>query len=246
MWMLIRYGGLLVLIGAHLLARFHGADAAAPEQTMTVDVTGQSAPFAKTSIPVPNFPLQFSATLEITAHLLPEDSSYPPHKRRMEIVYDYEKRRARADLEKGYEAAKFYIRRYDKKQEYMVRLPPINDCKRSYLGETMPKPDLSEAVYQGVEIIEGQQCHYFLHSEYNVLCHIYLRAEDHAPIRLRQESVAQNGTATQLLTYEYSDVYIGPVDDSWFELPSPFEHTTCTRHIGGFPYLHIFHYFVKF
>lgn len=231
---------IVVLLGTFMS---YGGFSVALEQEITVE----SSSFVKSS-PVPRFPLQFSGTLEITAHLLPEDSPYPPHKRRMGIVYDYFNKRARADLEKGYEAAKFYIRRYDEghKQEYMVRLPPINDCKRSYLGEVMPYPDLSEAIYQSSEVIDGTVCDYYLHTEYNVRCHIYLRQSDQAPIRLQQESIAKNGTVTPLLTYDYSDVYVGPVDSSWFELPEPFEHATCTRHIGGFPYLHIFHYFVKF
>jgi hypothetical protein len=31
-----------------------------------------------------------------------------------------------------------------------------------------------------------------------------------------------------------------------FELPAPWEHAACERQVGGFPYLHVFHYFVRF
>lgn len=201
---------------------------------------------ASSSLPVAIFPLQFSAMLEVTSHLILDDSTYPPSKRSMTIFYDFIRGRARADLEKGYEAAKFYIRRYDRKHEYMVRLPPIDDCKRSYLGEPMPEPDLSEAIFQRSEHIDGTLCNYFLHVEHNVRCHIYLRASDNAPVQLRQESIMANGTIVPLLTYEYSDVFLGPQSDTWFELPAPHSHDSCVRHLGGFPYLHIFHYFVKF
>ncbi len=196
--------------------------------------------------PKATFPLQFSGNLEITAHLIGEDSMYPPHKRRMTLYYDYVNRKARAEVEAGYEAAKYYIRRYDSENEYMVRLPPIDDCKRSFLGEEMPYPDLSEAHFVKEVVIDGMRCNYFLHLEYDIRVHIYMAVDDNAPVRLIQESVEENGTSIPLLTYDYSDVIIGEPEAEWFELPEPYEHKTCTRHIGGFPYLHIFHYFVKF
>ena len=40
-------------------------------------------------------------------------------------------KKARVDIEKGYEAAKTYIRRYDEANEYRIRPDPIDDCKRS-------------------------------------------------------------------------------------------------------------------
>lgn len=198
------------------------------------------------NVPEAWFPLQFSGTLEITAHLLPEDNEYPPKKRRMSIIYDYVNKRARADIDAGYEAAKFYIRRYDTKKEYMVRLPPIDDCKRSYLGETMPFPEIPEAaVFQGVKSMNGVDCNYFVFTEFDVKVHIYLSLEG-APVMLFQEREdANTGQSIPLLTYEFTDVVLAQPDESWFELPSPFSHQACTRHIGGWPYLHIFHYFVR-
>ena len=83
---------------------------------------------------LPIFPLQLSAKIEITAHLIDPDNEYPPRIRKLKIYYDYINKVARADIEEGYEAEKTYIRRYDQKNEYMIRYPPINDCKRSYLG----------------------------------------------------------------------------------------------------------------
>eukprot|EP01035_Chromulina_nebulosa_P019514 gene19514-25410_t len=137
----------------------------------------------------------------------------------MSVYYDYINKRARADLEAGYEAAKIYIRRYDNKNEYMVRLPPINDCKRAYLGDVMPFPDIPDA--------------------------FYVATDDNSPVRLIQESIEDN-VSVPMLTYDYSDVILGTPDLSWFDIPQPYEHKTCINHSGGFPYLHIFHYFVKF
>ena len=94
------------------------------------------------------------------------------------MYYDYKEKRARADIEEGYEAAKYYIRRYDNKNEYMIRLPPIDDCKRSYLGEVMPYPDMSEAVYKGIKIVNLRECNYYIVENFNTRVHIYMDYED--------------------------------------------------------------------
>lgn len=200
---------------------------------------------AESSDPVPKFPLQFRATITITAHLIDAAEEYPPRTRRMTVYYDYNNKRARAEIESGYEAAKVYVRRYDEKNEYMVRLPPINDCKRSYLGEVMPFPDIPDTEFIGVEAINGVLSNHFIYKDYDTIVHVYLAEKDHAPVRLIQESIV-DGVSIPLLTYDYSDVKLGEPDAQLFNLPVPHTHKSCVRHVGGFPYQHIFHYFVKF
>lgn len=195
--------------------------------------------------PIARFPLQFSANVEIISHLINETSEFPPRNRHLTVYYDYLTKRARADIEGGYEAAKYYIRRYDNKSEYMVRLPPIDDCKRSYLGESMPFPDLSGLEYSGKTTIDSKLCNYFILDHPISRVHVYMNADDGSPVRLIEENIL-NGISTPLLTYEYSDIVIGPPSSEWFELPSQFDRSSCVRHVGGFPYLHIFHYFVRF
>ena len=49
-----------------------------------------------------------------------------------------------------------------------------------------------------------------------------------------------------MLTYDYHDVVLGAPDKSHFELASLDKQVEdCDLHTGGFPYLHLFHYFVK-
>jgi hypothetical protein len=201
-----------------------------------------------------SFPLQFSARITITSHLIEANNgdvdAYPPKTRSMVVYYDYPNRLARADLEAGYEAAKVYIRRYDDaKAEYMIRLPPINDCKRAYLGEAMPYPVIHDLVHIGQQAVGGISCEYYLHEDYETRIHIYMSSYDGSPVRLVQESIDDSGRSFPLLTYDYSEVMLGPPDASWFELPEPYSKqpsSSCARHAAGFPYLHIFHYFVKF
>jgi hypothetical protein len=204
--------------------------------------------FAQISLNDPEltFPLQFSANIQITAHLIDDNLDFPPRYKRMTVFYDYINKKARADIESGFEAAKYYIRRYDIENEYMIRLPPISDCKRSYLGEDMLFPEVPDYVYAGESVVNNVKCNYFLHEELTSRIHMYMSIEDGAPVQLVQESL-EGDSITTLLTYDYSDVTLGAPDESWFELPEEHSHdTTCVRHVAGFPYLHIFHYFVRF
>jgi hypothetical protein len=162
----------------------------------------------------------------------------------MKIYYDYIGKRARADLDDAYEAAKVYLRWYDRNIEYMVRLPPINDCKQSYLGELMPYPDISDSVFIDEETIEGVVCNHFVHDDFETRVHMYLTVEGNKPVRLIQESVVEE-QSIEILTYNYLNVSLG-IPDEVFELPEPYTRSICTKHTGGFPYLHIFHYFVRF
>lgn len=195
--------------------------------------------------PAAVFPLQLSADIAITAHLIPEEQAYPPRVRYMHIDYDYINKLARADIMEGYEAEKTYIRRYDTENEYMIRMPPIDDCKRSYLGEKMPYPDVSESVFLKEERINGVLSNHFVFEDYETLVHIYLSKESNAPLRLEQGSLV-DGVYTPLLSYEYSNVQLISPSKSLFDILPPYTHQTCERMIGGFPYLHVFHYFVRF
>lgn len=197
------------------------------------------------SNPILQFPLQFFANVVVTSHQIEETSEFPPRYKRMTVYYDYIEKRARADIEAGYEAAKMYFRRYDEEIEYMVRLPPIDDCKRAYLGETMPAPDINDFVYAGEAMVNDVKCNYFLHEDFDSRVHIYMDADTGAPVQLTHENT-ENGVSTPLLTYDYSEVQLGPIDKQWFELPESVSHASCKRTNAGFPYLHIFHYFVKF
>lgn len=192
------------------------------------------------------FPVQFSANITITAHQVPTESIYPPRIRTIAVYYDYFAKKVRADLSSGYEAEKTYIRRYDIKKEYMIRNPPISDCKRSYLGELFPYPLITESKYIHNNIdINGTLCNYYLIEEIGQRIHIYMSMSNNAPVRLIEESY-DGYESKEMLTYDYNNVILGPQEDSVFELPQMYTHDECVSHAGGFPYLHIFHHYVRF
>ena len=218
---------------------------------------------ADESTPVARFPLQMTFNLTLTAHQVPEDIEYPPRVRSMGIFYDYIGKRGRADISEGYEAAKVHLRRYCDKKEYMVRLPPIDDCKRSNLLEIMPYPLIPDAEFikqvecpspVGKSIQNMGVCNYFLFKDYRTKVHMYFQANTGAPVQLIQETEEQEkGLDIPMLTYDYTDVVLGVPPDLAFDLAEhhsengePYSHDKCDLHVGGFPYLHIFHYFARF
>ena len=202
---------------------------------------------------VAKFPLQCSFNVTITAHQVNSESedSFPPRLRTIGVYYDYVNKRGRADIQEGYEAAKVHLRRYDEGEdmEYMVRLPPIDDCKRSNLLEVMPYPLLPDTKFVkqlACPKQSGQQCDYFLFTDYETKVHIYMDSSSGAPVQLVHE-VEVDEQDVPMLTYDYEDVLLGAPEPSFFELASLDRQVeNCDLHAGGFPYLHVFHYFVKF
>jgi hypothetical protein len=65
----------------------------------------------------------------------------------------------------------------------MIRLHPINDCKRSYLGEIMPFPEIPDAEFVREEAVDGVICNYFLHEDFETRIHMYFQKIDGAPVR---------------------------------------------------------------
>lgn len=90
-----------------------------------------------------------------------------------------------------------------------------------------------------------------------------------APVRLEESWLDESGVETKLMTYEFVDVdtssivssrlgrhlppcapltllaHTLPQPESTFQLPEPWTHDTCTRNQAGFPYLHLFHHYLR-
>ena len=190
-------------------------------------------------------PTQFSATVTTTAHLVDTSKDYPPARKVMRVLYDKEKLVAAATIVEGHDEGKTFLRRYDEKREYMVRGGPFPTCQRAYLGEDMPPPELpGTAERLGIEHIGGVACtHWVIEGLYSTV-HVYLTV-DGVPRRVVDE-YEEDGSRTPVMTTDFTDVRLGPQDMSAFALPAPYAHETCHRQIGGFPYIHAFHYFIRF
>lgn len=195
----------------------------------------------------PTFPQQFTVTVEITAHLVDRTKEYPPWLKVIDVQYDYLNKRAYAAVLQGYDEGKVFIRRYDNKTEFMIRSGPYPECQRAYLGEVMPLPTLPSSItFQGLEILEGESCEHWMEDLGSNRHHFYFSAKTRLPLRVTDEQVF-DGESVPLMTYEFKALKVGPLRDSRaFDLPEPYHFRACQRNIGGFPYLHIFHHYLRF
>jgi hypothetical protein len=208
------------------------------------------------STDIPKFPLEFQFNVTITAHQVPAETDYPPRWRSYYVYYDYLHNRARIDVDAGFEAAKVYIRRYDLDHEFMVRHLPIDDCKRSHMGDVMPYPHLPSLTYIDSVDLDGVACkHYVYDEEYMTRIHMYFDQQG-LPVQLIQESMdSETQQHIPMLTYDYSDVKVGTISTEIFGIDnmqrgevdkgSFWSKEQCDLHAGGFPFIHLWHHFVK-
>lgn len=224
---------------------------------------------------LPSFPRRFTATVEVTAHLVDRSKDYPPWLRIIHVVYDFEAKKARAEVAEGYDEGKTFLRRYDNRSEYMVRGGEYPECQRAYLGETMPPASLpsSFAFVSDNDVIDGARCEHWVDDLGTNRVHVWAcpaadsehkggesgEAND-APLvsgalwprRVLDEHVEASGVSTPLMTYDWTALRVGDAASTTlgapetFSVPPPYGWRECNRNIGGFPYLHVFHHYVRF
>jgi hypothetical protein len=122
-----------ISIVAHLVDRVRGRGGRSPRITAPCAgcrraTCSRAAPCAHPA-PTPH-PVRSPSPLS-TAQTKP----YPPWRRRIEVWYDLPARKARAYVHEGFEANKTFLRRYDTKQEYLIRDDEFAECRRAYLSE---------------------------------------------------------------------------------------------------------------
>ena len=198
---------------------------------------------------------RWSATVRTTAHLIPKDSTYPARVGEIRVTYDYLSRRVSAVGQLGYEANRTYVRLYDRKQEYLVWRGEYPSCERSHLGEPMPMPALPAQLADTghVDEIDGVPHERWLDAtQLPERVIVWLHAGTHLPRRLTT-TWEEGGAEKPLMTYDLLDLVAGPEDADVppafaeaLELPTEHTHDTCKRHVGGWPYLHVFHHYVRF
>ena len=196
--------------------------------------------------PLPFIPKQFTAELVYTAHLVDRSKEYPPAERHINFAYDALRGLAYAKVLKGYLAGRTYIRRYDMKREYMLGEGKYPECRRTSIGEHLPEVIFPrDIVYIGIKRIGNEDFNHWVHESQDSRVQIFHHAASGAPFRVTEESIFE-GKVSPLTTYELRNIQLGKPNDSFFELPSMYSEATCDRHVGGFPYIHLFYHYLKF
>ena len=221
----------------------------------------------------PTFPAQFSATVVTIAHMVNSSNAYPPSLRKIRVHYDSVKGRAKAEILEGYDVGKTFIRRYDLKKEYMVQKGKHKRCHRGYLGEAFPEavfPDNAQLQDQIIKIERYTEVNLHVKRKKNrgILCqhwikdedapggiariHIYTSRETGFPVKLVEEFIPdirktqdKKEIVEPVMSYFFENFSTGEQDTSVFSLPKPYSDRKCERNIQGFPYFHIFSWYIR-
>jgi hypothetical protein len=217
----------------------------------------------------PKLPNRFTATVEVTAHLVDRTKEYPPWLRVIDVAYDYNSKKVKAVVEQGYNEGKTFLRRYDNRSEFMVRGGQYSECQRAYLGETMPLPQLPASLVfvDSKDVIDGASCDHWVDDLGTNRVHVWAcpaidsgggdNGESKSsgllwPRRVLDEQVEPSGTSVPLMTYDLTKLRVNAAaaprldTPGTFDIPPPYGWRSCARNIGGFPYLHVFHHFLRF
>lgn len=190
---------------------------------------------------------RFRATVRVIAEQADRSKDYPPWLREIEVLYDADSGRAQANVLQGYDKGKTFLRRYDEKREYMYKGGNYPACERASLREPMPVPALPEtAILQGDEMVGDRLCHHWVNEQFNEVVHIYVDQATRLPVKLEVLWAEADNQLVKMMTYEFLNATTDPIPESEFTLPEPWAHDKCTRNQAGFPYLHLFHHYLRF
>ncbi len=68
-----------------------------------------------------------------------------------DLAFDFEAKRVAATVLEGFDAGSTFIRHYDRRWEYRVTSGEFSDCRRAFLSEDLPEPELPSSL----ELVNG-------------------------------------------------------------------------------------------
>lgn len=112
----------------------------------------------------------------------------------------------------------------------------------------------------GTFTLQNRECSLYLRKDGTSRQKIYIDNKLQLPISITDEfydtSLSQDtnthtkdtrtsGTWVPVMTYTFESIELGEPSGDEFTVPFPWDHQTCSRHIGGWPYIHAFHHFLR-
>ncbi len=214
----------------------------------------------------PHVPPHFTATLSIRSHLitpaLQSDEGYPPAARTLRVSYDRDARAARVD-----EGDVAFVRRFDLRREYRIDAGPYPSCKRSFLAEPLPHQQFprggawlahEDAAAGGTPCPAphaGRLCRVWrLDEGAGQVATVYVELESWVPLVCELTGPLTGGgdspgeTGRQrLLTFTFLRIDLERPDPALFALPAPTDggRDGCEEQAGGWPWMHLFHHYLR-
>merc|ERR1740130_1810107 len=196
------------------------------------EVPADASGFDFGAVSAPVLPTQFSGTIETVALLLAKNIEYPPRMKRYEVHYDWQNKMAKVAVTAGEEWDE-YIMRYDQDMEHHIEMEgKQRKCYVSELKVKMPLPEkLKFPRYQGTKNVRGNDCHHWADGKGDSKVDYFETVADRRPLQL----------LTPAMSYDFIKFQAGPPDPAVFNIDS----RQCEEQVGGFPYVHVWHYFIR-
>ncbi|KAA0159241.1 hypothetical protein FNF31_04970 [Cafeteria roenbergensis] len=190
---------------------------------------------------VPRLPLQFVATATAESHLVDKAAEYPPWRTVYDLAFDFEAKRVAATVLEGFDAGSTFIRHYDRRWEYRVTSGEFSDCRRAFLSEDLPEPELPSSLelVNGDGEWEGRPASEWRTESDHARVTVWQDAASGLPVAVTDEGF--NGTAmVPLMTHRLESVTVGAPPPGRMDLPPPWRHADCEPYAGGWPWIHFF------
>jgi len=196
------------------------------------EVPADASGFDFGAVSAPVLPTQFSGTIETVALLLDKDIEYPPRVKRYEVHYDWDKKMAKVAVTAGDEWDE-YILRYDQDMEHHIEMEgKQRKCYVSELRVKMPLPErMKWPRLVGIENKGGHKCYRWTEGKGDSKVDYFETVQERRPVHL----------ATPAMTYDFVNFKSGPPDPEVFAV----ESRQCEEQVGGFPYVHVWHYYIR-
>ena len=163
------------------------------------------------------------------------------------MLYDYPKKRVNWVLN-----SMEHIRLYDQNIEYSTRIVEIDDnhsqksiCEKAYLNVHMPLPSLPPLIFSSNKTIYESnsffKVQHWIHSKKRDKIHFYFRDNGTIPVSLIYEHISDPIRQTTI-TYTFSSFQILDEKDKQTNFQI---HDHCKWSQIGFPYLFLFHHYVR-
>ncbi|KAK8821742.1 hypothetical protein WA556_002189 [Blastocystis sp. ATCC 50177/Nand II] len=194
-----------------------------------------------------SFPTQFSAAYSTIAHQIPETSEYPSRVKHYQVNVDRSLGGSRIVHEEDGSVLVTLIRNYN--AHYEVRLEKVDGietCEYSFMGESMPEPNLHVVKDSIGEIMnDGSVTNGYSYQDQRQYVELYFHKDSNLPSRVHEFYIDENNKPNPVFSTVYNSITEGPQDPSLFDVEKYIESGKCSRNGKGWPYQLIFGPFVR-
>ena len=175
---------------------------------------------------------------------------YPPWRTVSELAFDFERKRVSARVLEGFDEGSTFLRRFDTKQEYRVLHGDFAECRRAYLSEALPRPELPSTLAVTEEDSEwaGRAARLWATHDEHTKVLVWQDKESGLAVAVRDFGKDEAGRLVPLMTHTLEDIREGAEavegEVGLFELPPQHSHESCARYPGGWPWTHYFHVYL--